>query len=320
MERFILFPKLSLNAPLMLLLSRYRTKQCSIPRDRIYSLLALAAKDNLCHVDYNLSELDLFFLVLERCKKNFCFCTVGLLARVLGLASAHIPGDHLQTRYPYVEFDIDSCAFRRPEKLSLWKEDLAAVVYGCVWDNPYTLFDNPWTVIFNTEGDPDFVHLGRRNYSIRPKDLTNWYNLASQKHTDGFVLKKNCLFSHKERLRIPLLVWLQLFRTPVELCDRGRGDMSPKEPPPSLRIGYTNGVKGGEGFIGQVLPKMPMLSVHGSKVSWWECCYLKTLAVERLLGTAVAAMSGLGYGSLESSGALKVFYNEQEKDSLDAVL
>jgi hypothetical protein len=65
------------------LLTRFHDKQCSDPRDRIFSLLSLCSDGQKFKVDYNIPIRDLLISVLQFCKGSLCFCSVGILHHML---------------------------------------------------------------------------------------------------------------------------------------------------------------------------------------------------------------------------------------------
>jgi hypothetical protein len=71
---------------LLHLLEKFPDKQCSDPRDRIYSLLSMTNGDfsNL-QVNYNISRVELAAQVLTRSGNSLCLCTALLVAQILGL-------------------------------------------------------------------------------------------------------------------------------------------------------------------------------------------------------------------------------------------
>jgi hypothetical protein len=74
------------------LLSRFRNKHCSIPRDRIYSLLSICRDGLKVTVDYDLPEPDLMYRVLRQ-QMLFCFCTAVMVSQTLDMANASQVGD-----------------------------------------------------------------------------------------------------------------------------------------------------------------------------------------------------------------------------------
>jgi hypothetical protein len=264
MKIFASIPRELRDAPLMTLLSRFREKQCSIRSDRIYSLLSLCAEENRFHVDYSLSELDLLVLVLEHCKKALCFCTVGLLAQVLGLVDADISEDHLQTRYLYIEFDIEpeSAPEVRGQGVDRERRIFATSTLNCdmrPWADDLAYFRAMeaadcchWVATLNHDRKIAFMPL---NATSPGTIFIDWYSALSQELADGFVLSKSDNVPTTYSLRMPLMVWIHWLHEPVILCYRGHTASKETHQTGSLRIGYTTGVDGGEGFVGQVLPE-----------------------------------------------------------------
>jgi hypothetical protein len=89
--------------PLMCLLSEYRHQLCSVPRDRIHSLLSLVNEGDEIAIDYALPHADLAFNVLRTCERYSCRCSLRLFTEVLELDS------HTTHRYesgPFVKTTI----------------------------------------------------------------------------------------------------------------------------------------------------------------------------------------------------------------------
>lgn len=87
---------------LMTLLDRHKEKQCSILRDRIYSLLAICGDISGLDVDYEVPDRELADNVLRHCKDSFCLCAIAAVGDSLelshGLSSYHNAGP--ETRHP----------------------------------------------------------------------------------------------------------------------------------------------------------------------------------------------------------------------------
>jgi hypothetical protein len=99
--------------PLVALLEELPDRHCQIPRDRIYSLLTLAAEGAKVKVHYDISGIDVVCDVMEACETSACICSIGLVARVLGCFNPHI-GSVLGSEAPFVELDLEPCRLRRP--------------------------------------------------------------------------------------------------------------------------------------------------------------------------------------------------------------
>lgn len=65
------------------LLEVYRTKGCKIPRDRIYSLLALCIEGPDIRVDYAIRHDELARNILQGCGDAFCLCSLRIIEHVL---------------------------------------------------------------------------------------------------------------------------------------------------------------------------------------------------------------------------------------------
>jgi hypothetical protein len=65
------------------LLEVYRTKGCKIPRDRIYSLLALCIEGPDIRVDYAIRHNELARNILHGCGDAFCLCSLRIIEHVL---------------------------------------------------------------------------------------------------------------------------------------------------------------------------------------------------------------------------------------------
>jgi hypothetical protein len=65
------------------LLHRFRHQQCEIPRDRIFSLLALCKANSNIEVDYVSSSEELAWDIVKSSSKAFCICVIYLIGMVL---------------------------------------------------------------------------------------------------------------------------------------------------------------------------------------------------------------------------------------------
>lgn len=77
---------------LIYLLDIFKSKLCSIPRDRIFSLLALCGDGARVTVDYDNTHRDLARDVLRTCYESFCFCSIRILQYVLRPELSMEPG------------------------------------------------------------------------------------------------------------------------------------------------------------------------------------------------------------------------------------
>jgi hypothetical protein len=67
------------------ILESVHDKQCSNPRDRIFSLLALCSDCRNLKVDYDIPPQDLLVEILESCQDWVCFCTANFLSHILAI-------------------------------------------------------------------------------------------------------------------------------------------------------------------------------------------------------------------------------------------
>ena len=68
---------------LIYLLDRFRSKECQITRDRVFSLLALCRDGQNVEVDYGATDLELAFNILHACRQSFCLCSISVIGDAL---------------------------------------------------------------------------------------------------------------------------------------------------------------------------------------------------------------------------------------------
>ena len=73
-----------LGVPLFSLLQRLPRQECKNPRDRVYSLLGLAAEGADITVDYGSSDLEFCLMLFGKCRALGCLCGTNLVYRILG--------------------------------------------------------------------------------------------------------------------------------------------------------------------------------------------------------------------------------------------
>ncbi|KAJ4295422.1 hypothetical protein N0V90_007434 [Kalmusia sp. IMI 367209] len=96
----------SKDRALLLLLERYQEKECTLLCDRVYSLLSLCGPGKDLQVDYQVSELDLAYQVLDACQEYLCLYYFALIGGTLGLDRLdRIPPASAKS-YPYLEIVI----------------------------------------------------------------------------------------------------------------------------------------------------------------------------------------------------------------------
>lgn len=109
-----------IGAPLKDLLARFADKQCSIPRDRVFSLLSLCKGGSSFNIDYNLSDAKILAQVLRHDGNHNCLCTAIAIAKsadLIDLTSSqdfvHGHDSHMEetgaqapTQNNFVEMDV----------------------------------------------------------------------------------------------------------------------------------------------------------------------------------------------------------------------
>jgi hypothetical protein len=70
---------------LVYLMSHFRDKECSVPQDRVFSLLSLSHEGYRVKVDYGTRGLDLAAQILSISPEALCFCSAATVARSLKL-------------------------------------------------------------------------------------------------------------------------------------------------------------------------------------------------------------------------------------------
>jgi hypothetical protein len=98
--------------PLFTLLEELPNQHCQVLRDRVYSLLGLAAEGSNIQVDYSSSELDFVCNVMKACERSAGVCSLELIAKVLDLRSPQT----LRISNPeirFVELDLQPCQLSR---------------------------------------------------------------------------------------------------------------------------------------------------------------------------------------------------------------
>ena len=90
--------------PLLELLSRYRDKQCSLERDRIFSLLSICNEGSLLEVDYKCSDKLLLRNILEVSTLSPCLCSAEVALQGINISA--ISRKDLNHKY-FVSFTVD---------------------------------------------------------------------------------------------------------------------------------------------------------------------------------------------------------------------
>lgn len=94
------------NSSLLSLLGRFRDKDCALPRDRVFSLLAMCHPMERISADYDNSWTDIIMQILAKTRHIPCICSAALLARSLMPPDPLKPADAILAVEPMFTFDI----------------------------------------------------------------------------------------------------------------------------------------------------------------------------------------------------------------------
>lgn len=112
---------------LIALLDRFKTWGCSIPRDRIFSLLALCEEGRGVTVDYDVHEDELAYQVLRSCTNTLCLCSVMLVGEALGISVCGSEEASMVPRCgPFVQINVENW---KPRKMADYKVTQAGLMY-----------------------------------------------------------------------------------------------------------------------------------------------------------------------------------------------
>jgi hypothetical protein len=169
---------------LLRLVNNFRTWECAMPRDRIFSLIALCREGKGLMVDYDISDEDVAYKVLKLCTSTVCICTATLLGDVLGLSttvtqpSQGSTASFIRQSGPFLEVEVTRWELPRR------RSELDAIPYYEVDDNGLICFDLPLS-------SPSFPELGLRNGNRCPETESFFEALCVRavfvpaKHTDS---------------------------------------------------------------------------------------------------------------------------------------
>jgi hypothetical protein len=90
------------------LLHRFRHKECTIRRDRIYSLLALSKEGRMIQVNYDLAEDEVMRQVLSIRANSICLCSTAIVAHALAPWDFEAMKDHEEDSQ-FAELDMYAC-------------------------------------------------------------------------------------------------------------------------------------------------------------------------------------------------------------------
>lgn len=94
------------NTSLLSLLGRFRDKDCAVPRDRVFSLLAMCHPEEQIGVDYGSPWVDILVKIFAKTRHIPCICSAALLARSLMPPSRSRPDDTIPYAEPMLTFEI----------------------------------------------------------------------------------------------------------------------------------------------------------------------------------------------------------------------
>jgi hypothetical protein len=106
-----LHPKTLIN-----LLDRFRDKECEVPRDHIYSLLSLCSEFQLPEIDYNQTDDELAYDVLNRSDESLCVCSALLVAQTLCLSDrqqSDVDSPTYTSQSTFLDFDVKGLRYAR---------------------------------------------------------------------------------------------------------------------------------------------------------------------------------------------------------------
>ncbi|KAH8626781.1 hypothetical protein IG631_18799 [Alternaria alternata] len=98
-----------MGKPLMWLLLKFYNRECSVPRDRIFSLVSLCSEKDRIKVEYGCSVFQLAHQIVDACRSTICMCTTVLILDMLDPEIQQLSSDeltHLMADGPYLEFDL----------------------------------------------------------------------------------------------------------------------------------------------------------------------------------------------------------------------
>ncbi|KAJ4360993.1 uncharacterized protein N0V89_001562 [Didymosphaeria variabile] len=238
--------------PIITLLATFENRKCSIPQDRIFSLLSLCDERQAIVVDYKPPRLNLMLNVLNIFPDKLCICSVYIVGRALELTGTQCKKVHLK-KLLWLSIDLDPRK-RVPEK----DHDLAPELCtsrievlspragyadwykGKIWVATFTLQDRLEHVIYwgaeCTMNMPVY-------YARRRSDGTDSEYQVLCRYGDGLELSAMAADNGKYTLRVALPVFMKIVAAMKhELCDVAKfgrqysyiRDMGW----PEMRIGY----------------------------------------------------------------------------------
>jgi hypothetical protein len=93
---------------LVRLMDLLKDRECSLARDRVFSLLSLCDERTRISVDYSCSKLELMYQILDHHQhSHLCFCCAAVVAHDLELADITPSACESRNSSPYIEIDLE---------------------------------------------------------------------------------------------------------------------------------------------------------------------------------------------------------------------
>ena len=118
---------------LVYLLQKFRFKDCSESRDRVFSLLALCGEGSDLRVDYDISYHELAMNILQACRKSFCLCSIRIVDHVLCTqAKSNEAWSRVANAQPFAQLAVSSYwgAWRPPNAVMAYQYPAPTVAAG----------------------------------------------------------------------------------------------------------------------------------------------------------------------------------------------
>jgi hypothetical protein len=160
---------------MLFLLSYFRNKECSIQRDRVFSLLSLCHEGHRIEVDYKARRVDLAARILKLNPETVCVCSATIVASSLGLHAdgGGIPDPSRNPNQHWLDIHFSVEVARRDNE-----------------DDPYTLeYNLMWKPSPGPTDSPHFEHdLPRLSCSRGVLETVRWF-LRDYKRTRRWLTR-----------------------------------------------------------------------------------------------------------------------------------
>lgn len=107
---------------LICLMSSLHRLECTVPRDRIFSLLSMCAKSLIVDADYENPSSDLALSIFKQCKDTLCICSIQMIGNRLSSDERVVDFTQLAVHFAEMEIHrwVDNDIERVPRKH--WRE------------------------------------------------------------------------------------------------------------------------------------------------------------------------------------------------------